>query len=132
MHHGSIIKKVIKSKGIPLTVLARKLCISRVTLYKRLREEKLPTKFFFHIGEAIGYDFAMVVPGVSSYRESYAKSFIESQKAYIKILEDYIKLFFLTTKTLYKTKKPIEQEAILHFMVHQQHLFDEEEMDSPT
>ncbi len=116
MHQGNIIFQIIKKKGIPLTVIARKLKISRVTLYKRLSQETLEIEFLLAIGKIIGHDFSGFLPEVRIYEKNAKDAIIEIQRSYINALEKNIELFFVTIKAMDEAPRPIIRKEIARFI----------------
>ena len=116
MHHEELLKDTIKASGIPSTKIAKKLKISRKTIYNKFEQEVLPLDFLQSIGEIINYDFTKDIPLInqtinettsnkavmnnSSENRVYIpetlspceKELFILQRKYIALLEEYNKL----------------------------------------
>jgi transcriptional regulator with XRE-family HTH domain len=132
-HRGQIVEKVIRRSGYSITRLAKKLGISRNTLYNRFENANLSYHFIMEIGSAIHYDFTVDFPTMKEEIEmmrdipirSIDRETLEIWRAeskYILLLEKYTKLLSMLAKvaninTLITLKKEIldfiEQEEKL-------------------
>ncbi len=132
-HRGQIVEKVIRRSGYSITRLAKKLGISRNTLYNRFENADLGYRFIMEVGNAIHYDFTVDFPTMKEEIEvmgdipirSVDRETIELWRAeskYILLLEKYTKLLSILAKlaninTLNTLKKEIldfiEQEEKL-------------------
>lgn len=57
-HQGEILQDAIKSSGISITRIVEELGITRPTIYRKFKEERLDTNFVKSVGHIIGHDFA--------------------------------------------------------------------------
>jgi transcriptional regulator with XRE-family HTH domain len=133
-HRGQIIEKIIRRSGYSITRLAKKLGISRNTLYNRFENANLGYRFIMEVGNVIHYDFTIDFPEMKEEIESMGEPPIRSldretaelwkaESKYILLLEKYTKLLGILAKlanqnTLITLKKEIldfiEQEEKLH------------------
>ncbi len=132
-HKGQIVEKVIRRSGYSITRLAKKLVISRNTLYNRFENANLSYRFIMEVGNAIHYDFTVDFPTMKEEIEAMGDIPIHSvdrgtleiwraESKYILLLEKYTKLLSILAKlaninTLTTLKKEIldfiEQEEKL-------------------
>ena len=63
-HRGEIVDKVVRQSGFALNKLAKRLKISRNTLYNRFRDPELKDDFILDVGDIINYDFKRHFPGL--------------------------------------------------------------------
>lgn len=64
-HQGRIIKNAINKMGIPFSTVAKRMKISRNTLYKRFsQEDSIPNIFILKLGHIIQYDFSETLPTI--------------------------------------------------------------------
>ncbi|TGE14889.1 helix-turn-helix domain-containing protein [Hymenobacter elongatus] len=57
-HHGEILQESIKNSGISITRIVEELGITRPTIYRKFKEERLDYAFVKRIGDIIGHDFS--------------------------------------------------------------------------
>ncbi len=125
-HQGEIARKAIKNSGYTLIHVAKKLNISRNTLYTRFREEKLVPQFLYQLGQIINYNFVVDFPDLQkneayltavkndeTTETKYNKQIANLQIKYYQTLEDYNKLLKFLVKIvndneLYSLKKEID------------------------
>jgi hypothetical protein len=95
IHQGQIIKKAVFENGIKISVLARKIGVSRRQIYIIFSKEQVASHYITKIGEAINNDFFKndnfnhaEKPHLHQ-KEGYWKD------AYIKLLEEHNKLLKL-------------------------------------
>ena len=118
-HQGEILQDAIKSSGISITRIVEELGITRPTIYRKFKEERLDTNFVKSVGQIIGHDFsndftitnqstlpfvthvtkAAVTPSVTSRivnnqaaETDLAKQLVALQAKYIALLEAYNEL----------------------------------------
>lgn len=111
-HEGTIIKKAIKQIGIPYATIAKRMCISTSTLYRRFKAEKLNDFFILKLEYALkDYDFSIDFPRLAKtretldqlqevelahYRSKYLGTFKTIEKRYTDLLKTHKKvLLFL-------------------------------------
>ena len=124
-HQGEIARKAIKDSGYTFIHVAKKLNISRNTLYARFHEEVLPPHFLYQIGQAVNHDFVVDIPELrhnkayltavkndETAETRYNKQMVGLQIKYYQTLEDYNKLLRFLVKIVndnkfYSLKKEI-------------------------
>jgi len=95
MHKGKIIEKVVRTSGIPISKLAKKLKRSRHWLYRIFESEQVSIDSIIEIGRAIHYDFSSDFDIVPTYGYSNSNQLLEEESAeywklkYIHLLEEY-------------------------------------------
>ena len=57
-HQGEILQEAIKRSGISITRIVEELGITRPTIYRKFKEEKLDGNFVTSIGQIIGHNFS--------------------------------------------------------------------------
>jgi plasmid maintenance system antidote protein VapI len=62
VHRGEIVEKILRKSGYSLTKVAKKLGISRNTLYNRFKNANLSYHFMMEVGKIIYYDFTIDFP----------------------------------------------------------------------
>ena len=98
-HEGEIIKKAIKEVKLPLSVIARRMRISRSTLYTRFKDKKLKDFFILKLGYILGgYDFSVLLPRLEKAKEVFYKTeeleFIHSRNKYLGTLKNIQKKYY--------------------------------------
>ena len=63
-HKGQIVEKIVRRSGYSITKLAKKLQISRNTLYNRFANPNLGYSFIMDVGSIIHYDFTIDFPEI--------------------------------------------------------------------
>jgi len=61
-HYGHIIEKVIRRNSIGISEIARKMGVSRRSIYNWFESEKIPAAIIKRIGCVIGHDFSKEFP----------------------------------------------------------------------
>lgn len=111
-HQGKIIKEAINKVGIPIAVLARKLGMSRSSLYNRLTEAVIDDSFIHKVGFIIRYDFSSVFSHLQDpteevedtkdfplhYNPKYLIELKQLKKNYIQLLQTHRKALILLLK----------------------------------
>jgi transcriptional regulator with XRE-family HTH domain len=64
IHRGEIVEKIIRKSGYSLTKLAKKLGISRNTLYSRFENANLSYQFIMEVSRIIYHDFTIDFPEI--------------------------------------------------------------------
>lgn len=62
LHHGRIIERTVRRNRMGISEIARKLCISRRTLYNWFDMNKLDVQTILKIGSVVGHDFSQEFP----------------------------------------------------------------------
>jgi plasmid maintenance system antidote protein VapI len=104
LHHGKILEKAVRKASIGISEIARKLSISRKTIYNWFETERISIVIIKKVGRAIGHDFSIDLPdefdleGVNLAGQPFdpASNSIDSKsdtvyywmERYIKLLED--------------------------------------------
>ena len=61
-HKGQTVERIVRQNGYTLTRLAKRLNISRNTLYNKFNNPNLSFDFIMKVGEVISYDFSLDFP----------------------------------------------------------------------
>jgi hypothetical protein len=69
-HRGEIVEKVVRTKGISLTILAKKLGKTRQWLYLVFDNPNVPLDVVLSIGRIIYYDFSKDISDLVSFKSS--------------------------------------------------------------
>ncbi len=95
-HQGRVLERVIKQRGFTLTTLAKRLSISRKSLYDKFNMHKLPPKFVLSVGNILGYKSKSLLPGLLiTNSDDFSTYLNDISFEYIALLEDYLKLIEL-------------------------------------
>lgn len=113
-HRGEIVDKVVRQSGFALNKLAKRLKISRNTLYNRFRDPELKDDFILDVGNIINYDFRRHFPdliredeeddrrkpseGDHIYLDKETVRMLELGRKYIVLLERYNDLLGILVK----------------------------------
>ncbi len=105
IHRGEIVEKIVRKSGYSLSKLAKKLTISRNTLYNRFKNPHLKYHFIRKVGETIHYNFTIDFPEMKEelglteadvppldYGENQSALLWRLETKYSKLLEKYNKL----------------------------------------
>lgn len=99
MHKGKIVEKAVRSSGISITQLARKLKRSRQWVYQIFQQEQVSTDDMLAIGKAIHYDFSTDLKSFNTLGDpTPPENKIQDNNAeywkqkYISLLEEYNEL----------------------------------------
>lgn len=111
-HRGQVVKSIVKQSGYSLATLAKRLCISRSTLYNRFNTKNLPYEFIISVGYVIGFDFTPIFPALKNRVKIQVSS---AKDEYIMLLEHYNDLLALTTKTLVNTSTLHMRQKVAKF-----------------
>jgi hypothetical protein len=126
-HRGQTVEKVIRRSGYPITKLAKKLGISRNTIYNKFSNADLDYHFIMEIGSIIHYDFTISFPEIKEENEqkedipfrSIDRETAELWKAeaqYIGLLEKYTKLLSILAKLANENTLNGLKKEILEFI----------------
>ena len=128
MHEGNLLKKIVKSSGYSISALAKKLHVSRITLYKKFALAKVPPSLLIAIGRIIGHDFSYVNKEVKKYMRGYIFSFVKLQRNYMQALYSYIETLNDTAKILTQIKnKQTQTDLVAETTLTSDLLFAEDE-----
>lgn len=116
MHRGHVVKSIIRQSGYSLATLAKRLCISRSTLYNRLNTRNLPYEFIINVGYIIGFDFNVIFPALKNKKNSVNFEVDSAKDEYIVLLERYNDLLVLVTKTLVHTETLDMRQRVARFI----------------
>lgn len=117
-HRGEILEAVIRKSGYSIKVLAKRLGVSRNTIYNKFKEYDLSYDFIVRVGDIIRYDFTYEYPEikttVSLDKEEHAAELWRLEQKYTRLLERYNKLLSFLVKTannhrLDRLKKEIDK-----------------------
>ena len=113
-HRGEIVDRVVRQSGFALNKLAKRLKISRNTLYNRFRDPELKDDFILDVGNIINYDFKRHFPGLKRedeeddrrefadgnqiYLDKETVKMLELGKKYMVLLERYNDLLGILVK----------------------------------
>lgn len=122
---GNIVKIRIKESDCSITSLAKKLRISRNTLYAKLEEPHLDYPFIVQIGHVIHYDFSLDFPQIKENKGLLESNPIlslsrqeldvlwKANRKYIHLLEEYANLLMILIKIANQNKSPrLKKELI--------------------
>lgn len=68
-HHGEILRTALTKKGIGPAEFARRIKVTRTTVYRKFEAEKLDFYDMMRYGKLIDYDFSKDIPELSMYRD---------------------------------------------------------------
>ncbi len=117
-HRGEILEAVIRKSGYSIKVLAKRLGVSRNTIYNKFKEYDLSYDFIVRVGDIIRYDFTYEYPEikttVSLDKEEHAAELWRLEQKYTRLLERDNKLLSFLVKTannhrLDRLKKEIDK-----------------------
>lgn len=99
-HRGEIIEKAIRSSGIPLTSIARKIGKSRQWIYLLFQNPNVSLNIVVQIGKIIYYDFSSEIIELKSINRTFSESqeVIKSQEEetwkekYFQLMEEHLHL----------------------------------------
>lgn len=100
VHRGEIIERVVRSSGISLTQVAKRMGKSRSWLYDIFDVADLSLDYVIQFGKVLHYDFSEEIPQIANHRPltgenalTYGENSVEYWKEkYYAILEEYHKL----------------------------------------
>ncbi len=110
-HKGAEIRNIIKKSGHTLVSIAKKMNISRNTLYNHFKKTELNHYFLYKLGQIINYDFAKTFPELKAseiystaeeddniYLNKVKNQILILQEKYNDTLEKYNSLLTFLTK----------------------------------
>ena len=77
LHYGSILEKAVKKDCMCISEIARKLQVSRRTLYNWFESENIDLEIFYKVGVITGHDFSKEIPGFGEEKKRFAGNFPE-------------------------------------------------------
>jgi len=120
IHRGEIVEKVLRKSGYSLTKVAKKLSISRNTLYNRFTYANLNYQFIMKVGKIIYYDFTIDFPEMKEEVDLLDKTPISEPVSmggkYIHLLEKYNSLLAVLVETANQNKLPDLHREITHML----------------
>lgn len=72
LNYGSILEKAVRKDCMGISEIARKLQVSRRTLYNWFESENIDLKIFYKVGLITGYDFSTEIPGFEEGKKRFA------------------------------------------------------------
>jgi len=75
LNHGSILEKAVRKNCIGISEIARKLDVSRRTLYNWFESENIDLEIFYKVGIITGHDFSKEIPGFEEGKKRFAVNF---------------------------------------------------------
>lgn len=125
-HRGQIVEKAVRQSGYSITKVAKKLGISRNTLYNRFGNPKLGYRFIVEVGNLIHYDFAPEFPEIKAEPQKGTEGITPSinrstaellrvERKYIVLLEQYTKLLGILVKLANENDLHVLKREILEF-----------------
>lgn len=75
LHYGSILEKAIRNDCMGISEIARKLQVSRRTLYNWFESEKLDLEIIYKVGVVTGHNFSKEIPGFDEQKRLFVNTF---------------------------------------------------------
>lgn len=106
MHKGKIIEKAVRSNGVSITNLAKKMNRSRQWIYHIFESNQVSTDIIIEIGKAIHHDFSNDISSISNILKTKPTTNAASdnegveywKQKYILLLEEYNNLLKRKTR----------------------------------
>lgn len=126
-HRGHMVEKVVRQSGYSITRLAKKLGMSRNTLYNRFSNPNIGYRFIMDVGNVIHYDFGIDFPeikaeieiageAVTSTMDRGTAELLRVDRKYIRLLEKYQKLLEILVKLANVNELHTLKKEILEFI----------------
>ena len=126
-HKGQIVERIVRRSGFSITGLAKRLDISRNTLYNRFDNPNLGYRFIIDVGNIIHYDFTLNFPEIKKETEvggenpvrsidREAAALLKIEGKYINLLERYTKLLGILVKLANENELNTLKKEILKFI----------------
>lgn len=113
LHRGKLIERFIRKSGFSISFIAKRLGVSRNTLYKYFRQAAINDHIMTAVGCIVGYDFSVILPGLSNKTsEQKVTVLLHLQKDYIDLLERHHRLVLLTFQTFDRINEPEVKEKV--------------------
>ena len=112
-HRGEIANIASRNSGMSIKEIARRVGVSRSTLYNRFGDPELNDKFLIRLGRAIHYDFTNNFPHLKEaktqrdianepiYVSEHETDLLITQRKYYQLLEKYVDLLALMLRVLH-------------------------------
>ena len=125
-HKGHIVERVVRKSGYSITGLAKRLGISRNTLYNRFDNPNLGYRFIIEVSNIIHYDFTLDFPEIKEEAEISGESPVPSidrgaaellkmEEKYINLLERFSKLLGILVKLANQNELHTLKKEIVEF-----------------
>lgn len=105
-HRGKILEAFIRKSPYSIKTLAKKLGISRTTVYNKFKESNLDYDFLLLVSNMLHYDISSEIPELETKMvlpiEQYNHQVYAIEKQYIEVLEKYKRLFGFLTRVIHK------------------------------
>lgn len=126
-HRGEIVEKAVRESGYSLTVVSKKLGISRNTLYNKFQEANLNDDFIYKLSQIIHYDFSVNIPELnqiekfsevsqSLFKDKNAKDYKDLYSKYTDLLEKHNELMRFLIKMANDNELQTLKKEISSFM----------------
>lgn len=130
-HKGEIIEIATRSSGYTLKEIARRMDISRSTLYNRFKDVDINDDFILLLSKIIHHDFSEELPhlrdnskyekiedGKGPYERLTTQELLLVQKKYYQILERHNRLFKMVIRITSAREQDIPRikKEIIHFI----------------
>ncbi|MEM7174162.1 MAG: helix-turn-helix transcriptional regulator [Bacteroidota bacterium] len=117
-HRGQIVRSIIKQSGYSLATLAKRLCVSRTTLYNQFDNQNMSYDFIINVGYIIGFDFSIIFPNILEKQDVKINyyEFASVKDEYISLLEKYNELLALVAKVLVGSNNMYIQKKLARFI----------------
>jgi transcriptional regulator with XRE-family HTH domain len=77
VHRGQVLAAAVKSNGVTIVALTKRVGISRPTYYEHINDEDLSLEMILKYGKALNYDFSTDIPDLMAYISSIPESDIK-------------------------------------------------------
>ena len=126
-HRGEIVEEAARKSGFPISKLAKRLRISRNTLYNRFRDPELGYDFITAVGNIIHYNFTIDFPELEEESNQANESplsyvgrdmfeLLQLERKYAGLLERYNKLLNILVKMANANEMETLRKDILRFL----------------